>query len=206
MLRILLVRHGETDHNVAGLIDGHGHGKLTRKGVAQTKALAQRLRREKIDAIYTSDLERSHQTALALAKFHPHLKIVVTRLVRERMFGAFEGQNFMAFVKRYPTYMKNSKRIQNVKTSGQLRKRAKRFLEFLVRTYDKNVAKTTTVLVVGHGVFNNALIAALTNTGVNRPWFQQDNTCVNLLERDNVFGCWVIRYLNDTRHLTGRLR
>ena len=48
-MRLILTRHGETEENVADIIQGHLPGKLSEKGIAQVKKVAKRLKDEKID-------------------------------------------------------------------------------------------------------------------------------------------------------------
>jgi broad specificity phosphatase PhoE len=65
MTRILLARHGETDWNREGRWQGHSDRPLNAAGLAQAEALARRLARDSIAALYTSDLLRASQTAQA---------------------------------------------------------------------------------------------------------------------------------------------
>jgi len=57
-MRLILVRHGETEENVAKITQGHMPSKLTKQGIEQAKKLALRLKDEKIDKIFVSDLKR----------------------------------------------------------------------------------------------------------------------------------------------------
>ena len=68
--QVIIVRHGETEWNIAGIRQGHLDSRLTEKGMAQAKALAQRLAREKFTALYSSDLGRAVQTAMEIADAH----------------------------------------------------------------------------------------------------------------------------------------
>ena len=61
--RILLVRHGETDWNATGRIQGHSDTPLNAAGRLQARRAAQRLAREPIRALYSSDLARAFETA-----------------------------------------------------------------------------------------------------------------------------------------------
>jgi probable phosphoglycerate mutase len=60
---VLLVRHGETDDNAAARIQGRRDTLLNERGRAQSRALAQRLRGEGLQALYTSPLQRARATA-----------------------------------------------------------------------------------------------------------------------------------------------
>ncbi len=66
--RVLLIRHGETEWNVLGRWQGHEQTPLNDLGVAQANALASYLRSHPIAAIYSSDLLRAWQTAIALGE------------------------------------------------------------------------------------------------------------------------------------------
>jgi len=60
---VIIVRHGQTEWNIKGIRQGNLDSRLTEKGMAQAKALAQRLAREHFTALYSSDLGRAVQTA-----------------------------------------------------------------------------------------------------------------------------------------------
>ena len=62
-MKLIIVRHGETEENVSGIIQGHGFGELNRKGLEQAKKVAGKLKGEKIDIAYVSGLERTKKTA-----------------------------------------------------------------------------------------------------------------------------------------------
>ena len=66
MTKIYLIRHAEAEGNLYRRIQGHWDGSITPLGLQQIDALAQRFRREHIDALYCSDLSRARATALFL--------------------------------------------------------------------------------------------------------------------------------------------
>jgi broad specificity phosphatase PhoE len=86
----LLVRHGEADWNVERRVQGHSDRPLTQVGVAQARALAEQLADEPIDAVYSSDLARAHDTARLIADAHG-LQVETLPELRERDFGTWEG-------------------------------------------------------------------------------------------------------------------
>lgn len=99
--RVIIVRHGETEWNIKGIRQGHLDSPLTEKGLAQAKALGQRLARERFSALYSSDLGRAVQTAEAIAERTGH-KIVTDARLRERHLGIFQGLNGEEINARYP--------------------------------------------------------------------------------------------------------
>jgi 2,3-bisphosphoglycerate-dependent phosphoglycerate mutase len=94
---VLLVRHGESAPAVPGqpfpLRDGHGDPPLDPVGERQAELLAERLRHEKIDAIYVTTLRRTHQTAAPLAR-DLGLEPIEEPDLREVFLGDWEGGEF----------------------------------------------------------------------------------------------------------------
>jgi probable phosphoglycerate mutase len=99
--RFIVVRHGETEWNVAARIQGQQDSKLTAEGVAQAESLAQRLAGETFDRIVASDLGRAHDTAKAIARACGH-EITLDDRFRERHFGAGEGLGYDEVDRRFP--------------------------------------------------------------------------------------------------------
>src|SRR6266550_8903059 len=90
MTELLLVRHGETDWNAEGKLQGHTDRPLNDYGRRQAQALADRLAEEKIDALYASDLCRARETAEILGE-KLGLTVVVDPDLREKNWGTWEG-------------------------------------------------------------------------------------------------------------------
>jgi uncharacterized phosphatase len=87
---LLLVRHGETDWNAAGRLQGHTDRPLNDHGRKQAKELADRLAGEGADAIYASDLARAKETAEIIG-MRLGLPVVIDADLREKNFGNWEG-------------------------------------------------------------------------------------------------------------------
>lgn len=89
---VLLIRHGENDYvktqRAAGRLPGvHLNGR----GQAQAAALAAALAKPKLAAVYSSPLERAHETAAPLAKAHG-LKVQIRRDLQESDLGDWQGR------------------------------------------------------------------------------------------------------------------
>jgi probable phosphoglycerate mutase len=89
-MELILVRHGETVANKLKLIQGQGDSALTEKGIRQAHSAASRLRRRRMDAIYSSDLGRTRFIAEEIAKYHK-LRVHYTKALREKDMGELEG-------------------------------------------------------------------------------------------------------------------
>jgi broad specificity phosphatase PhoE len=87
---LLLARHGETDWNAEGRLQGHTDRPLNDFGRRQAKELADRLAGEGADAIYTSDLVRAKETAEIVGE-RLGLTVVVDPDLREKDWGTWEG-------------------------------------------------------------------------------------------------------------------
>ncbi len=101
MKRILLIRHGQTDWNLAGRWQGHLDVALNETGLEQAHALADYLRGRPIRAVYSSDLMRAHATAAIIAE---PLKLSVQDdpRWRELNLGVFQGLTTGEISAKYP--------------------------------------------------------------------------------------------------------
>jgi broad specificity phosphatase PhoE len=85
------LRHGQTDWNAQGRIQGHTDMPLNATGLTQARAAAERLVGKGIDRIVSSPLARAHKTAAMVAE-RLRLPVQVDEELMERTFGAFEGR------------------------------------------------------------------------------------------------------------------
>ncbi len=99
--RIIAIRHGETAWNVDTRIQGHRDIALNDTGLWQAAQLARALADEPLAAIYTSDLQRAHATAQAIAQA-TGAPLVADTSLRERSFGALEGRTFVEIETELP--------------------------------------------------------------------------------------------------------
>ncbi|HET7566757.1 MAG TPA: histidine phosphatase family protein [Gaiellaceae bacterium] len=90
MTTLLLVRHGETDWNAEGRLQGHTDTPLNDYGRRQAKQLAEQLAGEPLDAVYASDLARARETAEILGE-RLGLTVVLDPGLREKNWGSWEG-------------------------------------------------------------------------------------------------------------------
>jgi broad specificity phosphatase PhoE len=98
---ILLARHGESDWNVARRWQGHADRPLTDKGREQARALAERLARVELDAVYSSDLRRAADTAAEVARAQG-LEVQQLVELREVDVGSWSGLTRAEAEERFP--------------------------------------------------------------------------------------------------------
>ena len=116
MCRLYLIRHGETEWNVAGKIQGHEDSPLTKKGLDQARQAAQQFKDHHFAAVFSSDLIRAQRTAEIIAAEH-QLTVQTTQFLREKAYGKFAGLKFPDFKKK----LKNNWRsFANYQTSKNL--------------------------------------------------------------------------------------
>ncbi len=149
--RFIVVRHGETEWNVQGRVQGHLDSPLTARGRAQAEAIAARLARERFDAVVASDLGRALDTARAIAARSRHPVATDARL-RERNFGEGEGRTYDELDARWPALFARSgatdpdAAIPGGETRRAFHERVRAAFEDLARAHDGR-----RIAVVSHG-------------------------------------------------------
>lgn len=175
LITLYLIRHGETDANKLGILQGQQNTPLNGKGLSQAKSLAAACQCLPINSIYSSDLLRASSTAKLIAQPH-HLIPKFTPLLRELSFGSLEGQPFklMSSTKRHHLQQLYTQQI-NLPYAGSeplagLESRLVQFAEHLMAQSKGNHA------IISHGYCLNYLLHHLLK------WSKQN---MHLLELGN---------------------
>lgn len=197
-MKIILVRHGESDWNLEGRVQGQQGGPLNKKGLEQARKAGLWLKNENIVAIYSSDQERARQTALEIAKFHK-APVRCTKTLRESSLGELEGIPLQEY-RRIRDKSGLPKHLYKAPGGGEnyidMQKRVKRFLAVLKKKHSKQ-----TVLIVSHKLLTRTLISVLTGTRISdAPEIEQHNAAINVIEL-NPGQKPKVHYLNSTEHL-----
>ena len=204
MTRIFLIRHAEAEGNIYRRAHGHYDGLISPKGRKQIDALAERLRGEQIDALYSSDLKRTVQTAGAVTKYHD-LPLRTDPRLREQGLGSWADVPFGNLSYEYPEQMYNFNndpanwRAEGAETYADQKRRVRAALTEIAAAHDGE-----TVAVVSHGMAIRAFLADVMGIPSREIWRvpHGDNTAVSLLEYED--GAFRAVYCNDAEHL-GRL-
>lgn len=198
-MRLIIVRHGETDRNKSDYDSGPIDIPMNATGHEQVAATADRLRQERIDVIYSSDLLRAKQTTTAIAKHHPHTPIVFDASLRERNAGIFAGR---PLAERKDVEQKSGMLFRDWKPEGgeSLREVKERARKWFAEHVVTDVAKT--VVVVSHGLFLSLLMEWAIEDGadVEKVEYRHHNAAITILDIPPAGDVKII-HLNDTSHL-----
>lgn len=203
MLTLFLVRHAETDWNAQHRYQGHSDLPLNKTGVEQANQLANRIKTQKFDHVFSSDLLRSVQTAEILVDSRG-IQIQTDRRLRELNFGILEGHTFEEGLARWPEMI-----TAWVQDNNQPPENGERIDTFTQRVFDfYNELRThynqKTILIVSHGGPLRTIIQSLLPISERSAatWFNLDHASLTAFQLDdeNV----IVDRLNDTGHLNTR--
>ena len=200
--RLLCIRHGETDWNREGRIQGHLDLPLSALGRSQAERLAVALDDEPLQALYSSDLVRARETAAGLARRHG-LQPVLRPALRERSFGQMEGLCWPEIESRHP---EDARRWRSrdpayaVPGGESLLDFNARVLGIVAELAAAHAGQT--IAIVAHGGVMDCLYRAATGVDLQAPrsW-QLGNASVNRLLCTSE-GLTLIGW-NDDAHLQG---
>ncbi|CAM4321892.1 histidine phosphatase family protein [Paenibacillus xylanexedens] len=191
-MRIGLIRHGLTDWNAAGRIQGQTDIPLNGEGREQAQRLGRRLLTEEYqwDYIITSGLSRAQETGEIISKLLNVPLLEPDARLKERAFGQIEGLTSEERVARWGQAWETLDLGQEQIADIQIRALA--FLEDLWSAYpDQNV------LIVTHGAFLANLLTALFK---DRYTERIGNLSLTILEKER--DDWSPLLYNCTRHLS----
>ena len=201
--QICLLRHGETEWNRTGRIQGYADIPLNENGLKQARAVADHLAEEAPwHRIYSSDLQRARVTAEQIAT-RLGISLEVEARLRERNCGILEGKTREQVEQMFPgVELKNVDwdRLPGVEHRSALRKRAVEIMTILAKRH-----MGQKIIVVSHGAFIKCFLEAVTNlslkdvrlynTGLNRLTFRPGQT-------PGDEGSWTVVCLNQANHLS----
>lgn len=195
-VKLILIRHGQTDCNFEKRYSGFLDIELNATGKFQAEKLACRIRTEPVDRVYCSDRKRAIQTAEII--FKERAKQIIPDL-REINFGVFEGLTYQEIIERYPEvslqWFKDPFN-NNIPGGESLSDFEKRVICCFERIIDDN--RDNTVAVISHGGTISILINAILKK--NAFWEQiPGSASMSVIEYNGDVA--QIRVFNDTSHL-----
>ena len=183
-MRLIIVRHGESEWNRIGRYQGQCDAPLSDLGLRQAEALARRLSDEPLDIIFASPLQRAAKTAEAIARYHPNIPFEHTAALMEIHHGDWQGLMTEEVIARYGTGLQEWRehptraQMPNGESFSNILKRVLDFKERLCAEYSG-----CDVLVSTHDVVVKILVAdalGMNMDRINRIWVT--NASISVIE------------------------
>lgn len=202
MTRLILVRHGESAWNRELRYQGHRDIELSSVGWAQAECLRQRLQKEPLDAVYSSDLRRAAETAALIVRGRG-LEPILRPDLREANLGLWEGLTYAEARAAWPKVAER-RRLNPAHTAPpqgeslrQVKRRVCAAIEEITRRHPDQ-----TVLIVSHSGPLHALVCALLGLKLKAAWqLRLDNGSITII--DTYPEGAILSLFNDVNHLKG---
>jgi broad specificity phosphatase PhoE len=200
LLRIILIRHGQTEWNRQERFRGWVDIDLDETGIRQAKAAAPRIVQWEVTAIYTSPLKRAMATAQIIAN-RLNLPVAPLEGINDMNFGIWQGLSVEKTKENYPElfnlwrYSPQRLQIPQGESLDDVRKRVVATIDDLTSRHQNE-----TIALVTHRVVCKVLLCHLLGLDNSHFWqLAQDATAINLFEING--GKATITLINDTCHL-----
>lgn len=201
-IRIILVRHGETEWNRLHRFQGRSDIPLNSKGNNQARALGLALQEETITAIYASPLKRALETALHIGRFHPATPLIKESGLMEMDLGDFEGMEAQRWATEHHTFRKAwEKNPATLHMPGgeslvEVQQRAVDTLERICKSYGVD----STLIICSHNFVIGSLLCFASKISLDDfRKVKQDTAALSVIYRgDNEFE---VETINDCGHL-----
>ncbi|MBJ8399061.1 MULTISPECIES: adenosylcobalamin/alpha-ribazole phosphatase [Citrobacter] len=195
-MRLWLVRHGETEANVAGLYSGHAPTPLTERGIVQAQSLSGLLRNVPFDNVLCSELERArHTTQLILAERDVPVRVMPE--LNEMFFGDWEMRHHRDLAREdaenYAVWCNDWQNATPTNGEGfqAFSQRVERFIPQLAEYKDSK-----NLLVVSHQGVLSVLVARLLSMPTAAMWhFRIEQGCWSAIDFCDDFA--VLKVLNS---------
>ncbi len=177
--QFLIIRHGQTDWNLAKKLQGHTDIPLNKTGMAQAHKAARFLHKFELNPsrIYSSDLQRAHKTAQIIGQSH-NIPVVPSALLREAHYGEAEGWTFDKInpileqhAIKYPNREEQQKHspIPGAESPYEVIQRINHYIELCAASHPGEVT-----ILVSHG----GVIKALISQSSGQESMPLDNCCI----------------------------
>ncbi len=199
--KIYLVRHGETDFNLQGIVQGSGiDSSLNEKGRAQALAFYNSYKNIKFDKVYTSQLKRARESVTSFIQLGiPHESLSG---LNEISWGEKEGQKITPEEDEYYHWMlrqwqlgKTNERITGGESPEDVITRQKPAIDYMMGKENES-----TILICMHGRAIRILLCYLLQYPLkSMDLFEHQNLCLYVLNYTGSF--FSIEHYSDVRHL-----
>ncbi|MGB9607841.1 MAG: histidine phosphatase family protein, partial [bacterium] len=178
--RLYLVRHGMTEWNDDGKMQGRTDVPLNERGITQAKLLAKRLANVPLSAIYSSPLMRAMKTAEIIAQNHG-LPIIPATPLQEADFGGWEGLTLEEIKNGWGEAIDLWYEGKALPPKGEgILEMQRRVVEFVEDVIEKH--KGEEILIVAHGGPIRAFICHILGTLKPFRRLKQANANLNIVD------------------------
>lgn len=200
MTKLYITRHGQTEWNLEGRIQGQKDSNLTELGEKQATWLGERLKDTEIDVIISSSNGRAMRTA-ELIRGNRDIEILTNDNLMEMNIGDWEGQLHLEIEQHSPDEQKNFWNFPHLykpnggETFEQVFNRVSNEIEKVILEHEgKNM------LIVTHAIVLKSLITYFENKEIKDLWTGKfmHSTCLNIVEIKNDSREFILQ--GDTSH------
>jgi probable phosphoglycerate mutase len=206
ILTLLAIRHGETVFNAQKRYQGHSDSPLTKTGRNQVASLGRRMAKMEFDALISSDLGRTQETASIIAEHTGH-SVQTDRRLRERNYGVLEGLTVPEINAGHPEVLErlDANDPDYIIPDGESHR----------QHYQRNVAAIEEIVseksggriaMVAHGGVLDSLFRYVAHLPLSQPrCFITANASLTIISHGIFYSTirWVIETWCDTAHLEG---
>jgi probable phosphoglycerate mutase len=198
-MKLYCVRHGETDYNRAGRIQGQSESELSPLGRRQNEAVAAALAGRGCDAVFASPLSRARESALCIAE-RLNLEVRLDPRLMEINAGVFQGHAWAEIEAKFPEAAARWRsedadyRIPGGESRRDVMERAAAAFRAIRESGYRSV------VVVAHGGSLSAAFKALLEIPAHRNPFSLSNGSISTAVWESQFR---LLALNETGHLDG---
>ncbi|MFW9264780.1 histidine phosphatase family protein [Nostoc sp. CALU 546] len=208
-IRLLLVRHGETDWNRQTRFQGQIDVPLNDNGRQQSQKAGEFLRDVAIDFAVSSTMLRPKETAKIILKQHPNVKLDLQDGLREISHGLWEGKLETEIEQEFPGELQRWRlvpaqvQMPEGENLQEVWERSVAAWQSIVQAASTNQFKT--VLVVAHDATNKTLLCHILGLSLENFWnFRQGNGAVSVIDYPSgIDGLPVLQAMNITTHFGG---
>lgn len=201
---IYFVRHGKTEWNMTGQMQGWGDSPLVAEGIDGAKAVGEVLKDTPFEAVYTSTSKRTKDTAVYILADR-NIEIRALEELKEMSFGTWEGVTVMELDEKYPE--ERAKILHSPETYSAEVNGGETYYELaerLLQGVEKIISETKSgnILVVSHGMALTLLLYLLQDGTVEDHRKEAPrilNTSISVVDYEN--GEFTLRKLNEVGHL-----
>lgn len=179
-MKIYLVRHGETDWNQAGLLQGQTDIALNAQGLEQAREAAERLKEVPFEIAFCSPLIRAKRTAETIVG-ERKITLTTDERLRELNFGPWEGVDIRTIRDAASQPFTNPGSYippEGAESFAQLYQRSGEFVDQVLLPLEGTYE---TVLVVAHGGVNRSILNPVLNIPIDDFWRVHMGNCATAI-------------------------